>query len=72
MKTGNKRYKKEILLIIPLIIVLPLFSFFCYNLGKFSNWADTFQGTFNQYLPLLPVLLVAGFLLFRYASIKQS
>ena len=72
MKIGNKSYKTEIVLIIPFIIMVPLFAFFCYNLGKFSNLTDTLKGTFNQYIPLFPICIVAGILLLRYAAKKQS
>jgi hypothetical protein len=63
MKIFNKKFKKGLLLIIFLIITMPLIAFFCYNLGKYSNFSDTLEGTFNQYLPVSPVFIVAGIIL---------
>jgi len=65
MKIFRKKYKKELLLIILLIIIMPLIAF-CYYLGKYSNFSDTMEGTFNQYLPVSPVFLIAGIIFARH------
>jgi len=66
MKIFRKKYKKELLLSFLLVITTPLIAFFCYNLGKYSNFSDTLEGTLNQYLPVSPVFLISGIIVARY------
>ena len=70
MKLGKSLYRGELLLLIPFIVLVPLFVFFCYNLGKYQILTEIFKETGSQFLPVLPILIVSCLLLLRYAVKK--
>jgi hypothetical protein len=66
MNFFKTKYKRKLIFLIFLIIYVPLVSFFCYNLGMYSGFTDTVKGTFDDFLPMLPVTLLAAFLVYKY------
>ena len=72
MEPKNKTINIESLLISLLIVVLPFEVFFCYNMGKYSNFWDTLTGTINHYIPVLSICVVAFILFYRFLVKKKS
>lgn len=58
--------KLKIGVITYLLVFVPFLVFFCYNLGKYENFLDSIRETFNVYIFIFPLLLMATYLSIRY------
>lgn len=63
--------KIKIAVIFYLLNFVPFSAFFCYNLGKYETYNETFKGTLNVFLPLFPLLLIVTYITIKYYRKKQ-